>query len=156
MANEPIHNSTTLLSQADTIGRDDDAIIQLVEERLTIGKRNVAGGTVKVSTRTETHEETVDFTLDHAKVDVERVPVGRPIDAAPPVKHEGDTMIVPVIEERLVVTKQLYLVEELHIHQRMVHEPVTTSVPLRRQYAVVERTDADGKPLLGTSGKAGD
>ena len=28
-------------------------------------------------------------------------------------------MIVPVIEERLVVTKQLYLVEELHIHQRL-------------------------------------
>ncbi len=56
-------------------------------------------------------------------------------------------MIVPVIEERLVVTKQLFLVEELHIQQRLSQETVRTSVPLRRQHVVIERTDDEGRPL---------
>lgn len=149
MADEPLNrNMATPLVRSDVASIDtDDAMIQLVEERLSIDKRVVAGGTVKVSTRTETHDEIAEVMLDRAAVEVERVPIDRAIDAAPAVRHDGDTMIVPVVEERLVITKQLYLVEELHIHQRLTQEMVKTPVALRRQHAVIERTDADGKTM---------
>ena len=47
---------------------DVNAVIQLVEEQLTIGKRAVEGGTVRVSTRTEIHDEVAESTLDRAKI----------------------------------------------------------------------------------------
>ena len=125
----------------------DSTSVQLVAEELTLSKRSVAAGSVRVSTKTHTHEEMAEITLDRAGVEVTRVPINRVVDAPPPVRHDGDTMIVPVIEERLVVTKQLYLVEEVHIHQRLAQETVRTSVPLRRQHVVIERTDDDGRPV---------
>lgn len=158
MADEPIDSkmmSRLASSEMKTLARDDAEVLQLVEEHLTIGKRAVETGTVRVSIRTETHEEIAEVTLDRAKVEVERVPINRAIDAAPPVRHEGDTMIVPVIEERLVVSKQLYLVEELHIHQSMTQETVRDPVLLRRQRAVIERTGADGE-LLPAGSPAGE
>ena len=149
MADEPINYRATLPASPDlkSIYHADEAVIALVEEQLTVGKRAVAGGTVKVTTRTETREEIAEVTLDRAEVDVQRVSVNLAIDAVPAVRHEGDTMIVAVIEERLVVTKQLYLVEELHIRQKLTQEIVRQTVQLRQQHAVVERTDAEGKPL---------
>ena len=70
-----------------------------------------------------------------------RVPVGRVVEQAPLARSEGDTMIVPVLEEHLVVVKQLFLKEKLHI--RHVMERVTVSEPVapRRQRVTVERTD---------------
>ncbi len=43
------------------------------------------------------------------------MPVGRVVDEAPAARAEGDTTIIPVVEERLVVVKQLFLVEEIHV-----------------------------------------
>ena len=153
MADEPerIAAKLPVSGERDIVGDDDREVIQLVEEQLTIGKRVIAGGTVRVSTRTETHDEIAEVVLDRAEVDVERVPIERAIDTAPSIRHEGDTMIVPVIEERLVVTKQLYLVEELHIRQRTTQHTEKHAVSLRRQHAVIERTDADGKALAEPS-----
>ena len=146
MADEPIDRIVTKIpvtGETEVLGHDGREAIQLVEEQLTIGKRVIAGGTVRVSTRTERHDEIAEATLDRAEVDVERVPINRAIEVAPPVRHEGDTMIVPVIEERLVVTKQLYLVEELHIHQRTTQHTEKHAVSLRRQHAVIERVVTD-------------
>ena len=54
----------------------------------------------------------------------------------------GATIIVPVLEEVLVVERRLMLKEELHITRRVSKETVETSVPLRKQRAVVRRQDA--------------
>ena len=48
-------------------------------------------------------------------------------------------MIVPVLEEVLVVQKQLVLKEELHIRRRVETEAVEVPVSLRKQRAIVER-----------------
>ena len=137
-------------SEAMTTVKDTAAdTLQLLEEALKVSKRQVSGETVRVSTRTETHEEIAEVSLERATVEVIRVPMDRLVDEAPAVRNEGDTMIVPVVEERLVVVKQLYLVEELHIRQRVEHELVRTPIALRRQHAVIERVD----PTTGVSTK---
>ena len=124
------------------------ATLQLLEETLEVSKKATVVGTVRVSTTTETFDDMAEVSLDRNVIDVSRVSVGQIVDVAPPIRTEGDTTIVPVIEERFIVVKQLYLKEELHIRHRVETEVSRTSVSLRRQTAVVEHVDAEGRPII--------
>jgi stress response protein YsnF len=75
------------------------------------------------------------------------VPIDKVVDAVPTVRTEGDVTIVPVLEEVLVVETKLVLKEEIHIRHRVETENVEVPVVLRRQRAVVERLDAEDRPL---------
>lgn len=121
--------------------------ILVLEEALNVAKREILTGTVRVTTRTDTRDEVAEVSLDRNVVDVERVPVGRLVDEAPKVRTEGGATIVPVLEERFVVVKQLYLKEELHLRHRVETAVQRVPVQLRGQTAVVERVDAAGRPV---------
>ncbi|WP_237477295.1 YsnF/AvaK domain-containing protein [Lichenibacterium dinghuense] len=124
----------------------DELTLRLVEERLAVAKRRVAGETVRISTTTETAEEVAEVALDRYRVEVTRVPVGRVVEAAPPARSEGDTTIVPVLEERYVVVKQLVLTEEIHIRHVVEREVKREAVALRRQRAAVDRVERGAQP----------
>ncbi|WP_207460187.1 YsnF/AvaK domain-containing protein [Azospirillum sp. SYSU D00513] len=115
--------------------------IPLYEEALSVGKRTVERGAVRITTRVSEREETVEQALRSESVEVTRVPVGRPVDAVPEPRREGDVLIVPVIEEELVVTKRLVLREELHIRTRAEERTERVSVTLRSEDAVVTREE---------------
>ena len=51
-------------------------------------------------------------------------------------------MIVPIMEEVLVIEKRLILKEELHIHKRRVETHQPQQVTLRREEVRVERLDS--------------
>jgi uncharacterized protein (TIGR02271 family) len=121
-----------------------DNTIPILEERAVVGKRSATTGRVRVRVETLSEETAVPADLDGEAVDIERIPVGAEIDAAPPVRTEGDTTIVPVIEEVLVVEKRLVLKEEIHIRRRPTHETVEVPVTLRRQRAQIEKLPAGG------------
>ncbi len=131
-------------SDVVSLATEDDDVLQVVEERLTVAKRRVSTGGVRVGTRTEVVEAVAEAELDRYRVEVTRVPVGRVVDEAPQARAEGDTTIVPVIEERLVVVKQLFLVEEVHIRHVLESQAVRETVTLRRQHAVIERLNWQG------------
>ena len=128
--------SATLTSTSEI-----DDVIQVLEERLTVETRRMVTGGVKVGTRTEAAETVAKAELDRYRVEVTRVPVGRVVDEAPSARAEGDVTIIPVIEERLVLVKQLFVVEEVRIRHVLEREIVTEAVTLRRQRAVIERLD---------------
>ena len=113
--------------------------IPVVEETVTIDKRQTVKGVVRA--RTETHEDVVvvDEPTLCEQVEVERVAIDRFVDAPVAVRQEGDTTIIPVFEEVVVVEKRLKLVEEVRLTKRQTttHQPQT--ITLRRQEAVVER-----------------
>ena len=132
-------------AQASSTSRDETAhVLQVVEERVEVAKRRALTGTVRVGTRTETVEEIAEADLDRYRVEVTRVPVGRIVDEAPSARAEGTITIIPVVEERLVLVKQLFLVEEVHVRHVFEREVVRAPVTLRRQHAVVERLVAEG------------
>jgi len=72
------------------------------------------------------------------------VPVDKPVTSVPEIRT---VTIVPVLEEVLVVEKRLSLKEEVHIEQELSHETVEVPVTLRKQRAVVERLDAEDRPI---------
>jgi uncharacterized protein (TIGR02271 family) len=121
--------------------------VPLIDEDLHVGKRAVPTGRVRVRSVTDTVEEIARATLDEETVDVTRVPVGREIDAAPAVRTEDGVVIVPIVEEVLVVEKRLVLKEELHIRRTVDQEDVEVPITLRKQRAVVERMSPEGEPL---------
>ena len=118
--------------------------IPLVEEEAHVGKRTRTTGRVHIRTEVDELEQLVAAELMQETVEVERVPVDRIVDAAPPVRTEGDVTIVPVLEEVLVVEKRLVLKEELRIRRSRRQETEEIPVRLRKQRAVVERSDEEG------------
>ncbi len=125
-----------VLSQVEA---DQGVVVPIIEEELTVGKRVVETGGVRINKTVQVRQETVDLPLIEDHAEVERVTVNRMVDAAPEVRHDGETLIVPILEEVLVVEKRLMLREELHIRLRrdQVHKP--QQVTLRREEVEIER-----------------
>jgi uncharacterized protein (TIGR02271 family) len=128
----------------------DTATVPIAEERAVVEKRRVVTGRVRVQTETAEEQALVPAELEGEAVEIERIPLGHEIDAAPPVRTEGETKIVPVVEEILVVEKRLVLKEEIHIRRRPTRESVEVPVTLRRLRAQVERLTPEDASAPGT------
>lgn len=114
-------------------------VMPLTEERLDVAKREVERGRLVVRTRVDTHEEMAAIDLRQDEVEVERVPVNRVVEASPGVREEDGILIVPILEERLLLTKQLVLKEELRIRGRTRVEAFREPVQLRSERVEVTR-----------------
>jgi uncharacterized protein (TIGR02271 family) len=115
--------------------------IPLAEEQIDVSVEQRTTGRIRVSTDTHVVEEMATATLEHLDVLVKRIPINQVVDVAPAVRVDGDTTIVPVLEEVLFVEKRLVLKAEIHIARSRTHETVQMPVTLRRQEATVERID---------------
>ncbi len=118
-----------------------DEIIELAEEQLRVSKREVELSRVVVRTRVEERDEIAEAALRQEDVTVERVPIGRPVEVTPQVREEDGVLIVPVIEERLVVRTELVLKEEIRITKKSRTEMVCEPVRLRSERADIERLE---------------
>jgi len=122
-------------------GRSEELRIPIVEEDVRIDAREKVTGRVHVRTFVDDEEVKLSELLGRDEVDVERVPIGREIEVAPaPFERDGN-LIVPIVEERLVVTKQLFLVEEVRIRRRHTSQPVEVPVTRRTMRVEVDRDD---------------
>lgn len=133
-------------SNANSRG-DQVAAIPLVEERLSVTKRQVESGRVRVHVSVEERDETVREQLSRDEVQVEHVPKNIRVSEIPNVRLEGTTTIIPVVEEVLVVEKALVLVEEVHIRRLTTSENVEIPMKVKTERARIERQSAsDGSP----------
>jgi uncharacterized protein (TIGR02271 family) len=120
-------------------------VVPVMAEALEIDKRRVETGRVRISKVVHEREEVVDQPLLSEEVSIERVPIHRFVDEAIPIRYEGNTMIISLLEEVPVVEKRLMLKEELRITRRQgeAHQPVR--VTLRCEEATVEHSEIDNK-----------
>ena len=123
----------------------DREVIPVVEERAVVLKRKVATGGVRVRTVVHEDEEVIAEPLTTEEVEVERVPLDRWVKAPVPVRQEGETTIITLLEEVTVVEKRLRATEEVRITRRRTTRQATQHVTLRREEAVVERLEAAGR-----------
>ena len=123
---------------------DADLVIPIVQERAVVAKHERTTGRVRISTEVQTRTEHVETDLVRQDIQILRVPVNRPIDAVPDVRMEGEVMVYPIVEEVVVVTKQLMLKEELRVSRKRTIERHGEDVTLSRTEAVVERLPGEG------------
>lgn len=122
--------------------QEEVAAIPLVEERLEVSTREVETERVRVRVSVEQREELVPVELSEDNIEVERIPRNIPLSALPGVRLEGNTTIIPVVEEVVVVEKRLVLVEEIHVRRKTARRTEEVPVTLRAERVAIER---DGK-----------
>ena len=126
-------------------GRRNQAVVPVVEEEIKVGKRVVESGRVKIIKRIEQRDQLIDEPLLSDQVEVKRVPINRRIDRVLSARQVGNTLIIPVMEEVLVVTKQLVLKEELHVRRKQTQTRRPQRITLRAERAEIKRIQSDAQ-----------
>lgn len=123
--------------------REETAAIPIAEEVLSVSKRPVER---HVRVRTVTEDVPVSFReeLRAERVDIQHIAIERELTEAPQIRAEGDVTIIPVVEERLVIEKKLFLVEEVHVRRARGVETIEQPMMLKRQRVVVDRQESSG------------
>ena len=116
-----------------------EPVLRLAEEDITVSKVSQDVGGVQVSRVTRTYQQPIEELLKSTKVEIERVSIDQPVNEVPPVRQEGDVVIVPVVEEVLSVERHLILKEEVHIRRTEQTNKFEDEVTLHRQEAEVSR-----------------
>jgi uncharacterized protein (TIGR02271 family) len=121
---------------------DASHVIPVIEERVKVTRRTVeTGHATRVRKVVREHRQEVELPTVHEEVQVERVPVGRLVDGPLASWEEDGVLVIPVVEERLVVRTEHVLREEIRISRRRRTETAVRAVTLRGEVAIVERLD---------------
>jgi uncharacterized protein (TIGR02271 family) len=119
----------------------DRLVIPVIAEELDVQKRVAETGKVRVTKVVHERETVVDEPLFHDEVEVEHISVNRAVEGPISIRYEDDTIIIPIMEEVLVVQKQLILKEEIHIRKRRIETHHQQQVTLRREEAHIDRLE---------------
>jgi stress response protein YsnF len=122
-----------------------DLRIPLHVEEISVSRHEIKKAKIQVALVTGTREQLIDEELTHVRVEIERVPIDRTIEVAPPTRQEGDITIIPVVEEIVVVERRLVLKEEVRVRRVSTKEQHQETVVLRQQEAVVTREEPDSQ-----------
>lgn len=128
---------------------DGKIVLPIVQEELLVKVRTVdTGRGVRVHKTVSEQAHAIDQALLHDTVDVQRVAVDKivPASEAPVARQEGDTLIVPILEEVLVVEKRVRIKEELHITRTARREQLSDTVVLRSENVTIARFDESTDP----------
>lgn len=120
--------------------------IPAVHEELVVGKREVDSGEVRIRKVARERRELVDLPLLREEVQIDRIPVNRPVPGPIPAREEEDgTVVISIVEEALEVQKSWVLREEVRIRRRQVQTRSPKTVSLRGEELIVERTGPGGR-----------
>ncbi len=145
----------TLLNDQDAfVGRGDrtlldernHATLELRAEELQVQKHEVEQGRVRIDKRVESVPFAEDIDVEMDVVEVQRVPLDQEFDTPPESRYEGDTLIIPVVEEVLVVTRRYRVVEEVHVTTRREVRTERVEDELRREVLDVDVVESRMEP----------
>lgn len=125
---------------------DSELVLPLLGEEVAVTKQVVETGRVAVARVTREHSELIAEPLATETVEISRVPIGRQVETMPAVRDEGDTVVIPVVEERLLVERQLFLKEEVRVRRVRTSSTHQENVILRHHEVTVKR-----HPLAGVT-----
>lgn len=125
-------------------GQGGNIVIPVLQEEMSIGTRLVdTGRGVRIHKSVVETPHLVEQALLQDELTVEHVAIDRLLsdDEAPQARQEGDVLIVPIVEEVLMVTTRRRLKEEVRIvrSSRLVQQQQT--VFLKSEQVAVERFD---------------
>ncbi|HEU4621267.1 MAG TPA: DUF2382 domain-containing protein [Burkholderiaceae bacterium] len=118
--------------------------LPVIEEQLELGKhvQDVGGVRVRIEVDEQVHDVVAEGAVEETIV--ERVSVNQPVAAPRAPWRDGETLVVPVYEEEIVLERRLVLKEEVRLTKRRVMQPSVQQATVRRERVVVERQTSDG------------
>jgi uncharacterized protein (TIGR02271 family) len=124
------HTGMTWSHARDAVKDAYDRTFQLREERLKVEKTPVEAGEVRVGKRVVTEHKTIDVPVEREQVIVERHPAsGRAVRG----DMTDEEIVIPVKEERVSVTKQPVVTEEVSVGKRKVQDTKHVAETVRKE-----------------------
>jgi uncharacterized protein (TIGR02271 family) len=142
--------TTTATNMRDRSGKQGERVVPVIEEELQVGKRQVQGGGVRVHTTVKERPVEEKVELHQERVNVERRPVDRPVDAANADMFREQSFEVTERSEEPVVQKRARVVEEVVINKQVQDRTETVRDTVRRQDVHVDQQSA--QRAVGSAG----
>ncbi|MGG1247540.1 YsnF/AvaK domain-containing protein [Bacillus spizizenii] len=154
--NAPIDNGNALSGgfsstneMADYTTKEEKTM-PLREEQLKVDKEDVQTGEVEIGKEVKTEQRDMDIPVRHDEIYVERRPVDENTADASPV-NDSETVRVPIVEEKLEVTKKPVVTDEVVIGKRTVEENEHISETVKKEEPRMNKEgkvdDLDDDPL---------
>ncbi|MDQ3361467.1 MAG: DUF2382 domain-containing protein [Actinomycetota bacterium] len=133
---------------------DDDVRVRRSEEEIRVETREREAGKMRVRKRVRTERERLSVPKKRVEVTVERVPVEGDArtgeDATTPQIGEEE-IVVPVVEEEIVVEKRPVVKEEIRIRKHVVEEVEIVEEDVRKEEVeIVDETGRATEPMEGS------
>jgi uncharacterized protein (TIGR02271 family) len=130
---------------------EDDVTVQRSEEELRVETREHEAGRMRVRKRVRVDRERIEVPKKRVEVTVERVPVNdsTPVEggiAASPEIAE-DEIVIPIVEEEVVVEKRAVVKEEIHIHKEVVEDVEVVEEDVRKEEVEIDDQTHRDPPL---------
>jgi len=125
----------------------DKLVVPVIREEVQVDKRVVdTGRGVRIHKTVAELPCHIDERLLRDEVEVSHVPVDRivALDEAPATRYEGETLVVPILEEVLVVERRVRIKEELRITRTRREAHHAETVMLKSEQVSVERFEEPG------------
>jgi uncharacterized protein (TIGR02271 family) len=115
--------------------------LPVVEETVHVDQKTIETGKVKISKTVKVDTETVNLLQVQEEVQIERIAINEFVQTPPPpLRYEGDTIVIPVLQEVMVTEKRLLLIEEVRITKQKVESKESEEVVLRKEEIKVQRS----------------
>ncbi|MBV9582977.1 MAG: DUF2382 domain-containing protein [Chloroflexi bacterium] len=131
--------------ETEPVHIQDTEILELHEEELVAHKETHELGEIQVRTEVESVPGRLEVDALREEVVVEHEPVGEVVSERVPAWEEDGVYVVPVYEERLVVSKRLVLRERIRIRRVGSTERQLFEETLRRERVVVDDPQQTGR-----------
>ena len=122
---------------------EDEVRVRRSEEEIQVEKREREAGTMRIRKRVRTDRERIEVPKKRVEVTVERVPVeegsdltGERSTAVPEIGEEE--IVVPIVEEVIVIEKRAVVKEEIRIRKQVVEEVEVIEEDVRKEEIEIE------------------
>lgn len=112
-------------------------VIPVVQEEMEIHRKKAESG-VRVTKKVIEEERQIDEPGFVEHVDVRRIVKNTILDRPVSPYREGDTLVIPVMEEQVVIQKRLVLKEEIRVTKRREEIKKEQDVVLRREEVTID------------------
>jgi len=133
--------SRRMTDRGERMADKGEVTIPVVEEELTVGKREVERGHVRVHTHIEELPVAEEVHLREERVHVERHPVDRPATEADLGRLTEETIEFTETAEEAVINRRARVVEEVTVHTNVEEHTETVHDTVRRTHVDVDQAD---------------
>lgn len=135
--NAPIDNGNALSGGFSSTNELDyttkeEKTMPLREEQLKVDKEDVQTGEVEIGKEVKTEKRDMDIPVRHDEIYVERRPVDENKTDSAPV-NDSEEIRVPIVEEKLEVTKKPVVTDEVVVGKRTVEENEHISETVKKE-----------------------
>lgn len=147
MAHDPITEADAMtdmtagIPPVEPVAPVEDDVLRMREERLDVSKENVQTGEAVVKKVVTEETQTVEVPVTKEELVIERTPVNDELADDPNFRPEESEIRIPLSEERVHVTKEPVVTEEVHISKREVQDTESVSDTVHKEHLNVESTD---------------